>query len=82
MNTPPNFKYSKLSNMYNIPKIPGLSLGADNTMVVLDQGGCASNINGVNKTIDHNRYGNNYLGGGNQSYSYCVKGSNNFFDSP
>lgn len=79
-NTPPNFKkaYSKMPNQYKIAPIPAKHLGADETMVALGQGSCASNINGVNKNSEKNIYGfsSPY---GDQSYAYCVFGSKNPF---
>jgi hypothetical protein len=40
---------------------------------------CSSNVNGVMKLKNHNRYGKVYPEG-EQMYSFCVKGSNNPFD--
>lgn len=81
-NTPINFKrkYSKFPDMYNINKIPSPGLGANSRMVALGKGSCHSNVNGVNKLTKFNEYGRIYSNGGNQSYAFCVPGSDNFFD--
>lgn len=81
-NTPINFKrkYDKFPDMYNINKIPSPGLGANSRMVALGKGSCHSNVNGVNKLAKFNEYGRIYSNGGNQSYAFCVPGSDNFFD--
>lgn len=80
-NIPPNFEhaYTKMPNQCKIANIPALRLGADETMIALGQGSCASNINGVNKYSGKNVYGP-ASPNGNQSYGYCVSGSDNPFN--
>ena len=82
-NNPPNFKhgYKNIPNMYKVAPLKGVPLGSNLRMVALGKGSCASNVNGVNLPLDSNRYGNLFPDG-IQSYSYCVKGAPNFFDTP
>lgn len=77
-NIPSNFEhgYESLPNQYGIAPIPAPPLGANGTMVWGNQGGCASNINGVNKIAGPE----SPLRHINHNASYCVEGSDNDFN--